>query len=189
MEKTPDYAQGHLLVAAVRVLEHREGKPPTYEEIGGLLGISHEVVGAYARALRDQGIIKILETPFDTRVEVADYLKLEELPREARTAAMKGEVDAFLERTRTKQEKVEDLFKGGKFKEEQKKKFAGLEEQLKGFQKKKVRDPFAKSEPPPGEADPEEAEPTEAEPEGADPTAAEPTGTEPEEADPKETGE
>ncbi len=179
MEKTPEYAQGHLLVAAVRVLEHREGKPPTYEEIGALLGISHEVVGAYARALRDQGIVKILETPFDTRVEVAEYLKLEDLPREARTAAMKGEVDAFLERTRTKHEKVEDLFKGGKFKEEQKKKFAGLDEQLKGFQKKKVRDPFAKNGAPPGEADP-----TGAEPEETDPAEAEP-----EKADPKEAGD
>jgi hypothetical protein len=177
MEKAPDYTQGHLLVAAVRVLEHREGKPPTYEEIGALLGISHEVIGAYARALRDLGIVRILETPFDTRVEVADHPKLEELPREARTAAMKGEVDAFLERTRTKHEKVEDLFKGGKFKEEQKKKFAGLDEQLKGFHKKKVRDPFAKTEPPPGEADPGEADPEEAEPEEADPAGAEPEET------------
>jgi hypothetical protein len=183
MEKAPDYAQGHLLVAAVRVLEHREGKPPTYEEIGALLGISHEVIGAYARALRELGIVRILETPFDTRVEVTDHPKLEELPREARTAAMKGEVDAFLERTRTKHEKVEDLFKGGKFKEEQKKKFAGLDEQLKGFHKKKVRDPFAKSEPGPGQDGPADAEAEATEPEEADRAEAEAEAAEPEETD------
>ncbi len=146
MDKAPDYAQGHLVVAAVRILEHRHAKPPTMEEIGELLAVSHEVVGAVARALRDHGIVKILETPFDTRVEVTDHLKLEDLPREARTAAMKGEVDAFLERTRSKHEKVEDLFKSGQYQEEKKKKFAGLEDQLKDFHKKKVHDPFAKDE-------------------------------------------
>ena len=65
-------------------------------------------------------------------------------------------------------EKVEDLFKGGKFQQEQKKKFAGLEQQLKGFQKKKVRDPFAKDEPSPDRADPADTEAEAAEPEDAD---------------------
>jgi hypothetical protein len=171
MDKAPDYAQGHLVVAAVRILEHRHGKPPTMEEIGELLAVSHEVVGAVARALRDHGIVKILETPFDTRVEVTDHAKLEELHREARTAAMKGEVDAFLERTRSKHEKVEDLFKSGKYQEEKKKKFAGLEEQLKDFHKKKVRDPFARDEASgeaeDGESD-EGAEEATAEDQGAD---------------------
>jgi len=149
-EPRPDYAQGHLVVAAVRILEHRNGKPPTYEEIGSLLGISHEVVGAVARALRTHGVVRILETPFDTRLEVTDHTLLESLPKEQATAAMKGEVDAFLERSRSKQEDIESLFKGGAYEKKKKERFAGLEEQLKDFQKKKVHDPFA--------APPEQAE-------------------------------
>ncbi|MFO7767942.1 MAG: helix-turn-helix domain-containing protein [bacterium] len=148
MEHTPSYSQGHLMVAAVRVLEHRLAKPPTYEEIGELLGISHEVVGAMARSLESAGIVKILKTPFDTRVEVKDHLALEELPREEKGAAMKGEVEAFLKKARGKQEALESELASGDFQEKQKKKFADLESQLKDFQKKKAKDPFAR---PPGE--------------------------------------
>ena len=153
-EPTPDYAQGHLVIAAVRILEHRNGKPPTYEEIGGLLGISHEVVGAVARALKSHGAVKILETPFDTRLELDDHTLLENLPKERATPAMKGEVDAFLERTRSKQEDIESLFKSGEYEKKKKEKFAGLDQQLKDFKKKKVRDPFASSGS--DEEDPEE---------------------------------
>lgn len=145
MEYTPSYSQGHLLVAAVRVLEHRLAKPPTYEEIGELLGISHEVVGALARSLEAAGVVKILKTPFDTRVEVKDHQALEELPREEKGAAMKGEVEAFLKKARGKQEELESELAGGEFQERKKKKYADLESQLKDFQKKKVQDPFARS--------------------------------------------
>jgi len=145
MEHTPSYSQGHLLVAAVRVLEHRLAKPPTYEEIGELLGISHEVVGALARSLESAGIVKVLTTPFDTRVEVKDHTTLEELPREEKGAAMKGEVEAFLKKARGKQEELESELSGGEFQERKKKKFADLESQLKDFQKKKTKDPFARS--------------------------------------------
>lgn len=147
MEATPSYDQGHLVVAAVRILEHRNEKPPTMEEIGELVGISHEVIGVVARALQGRGIVKILATPFDTRVEIADYLKLEELPREQMSAAMKSEVDAFLARSRSKKKEIESLFKSGVLEKEKKEKFAGLDQQLKDFQSKKTGDPFAAPEP------------------------------------------
>ena len=143
MEATPSYDEGHLVVAAVRVLEHRNEKPPTMEEIGELLGISHEVIGAYARALQSHQIVKILETPFETLVEIAEYEKLEDLPREHVGSAMKSDVDAFLERSRSKKEDIDELFKSGEFEKEKKEKFADLDEQLKSFKDKKVVDPFS----------------------------------------------
>ncbi len=151
MEHTPSYSQGHLLVAAVRVLEHRLAKPPTYEEIGELLGISHEVVGALARSLEGAGIVKVLKTPFDTRVEIKDHVALEDLPKEEKGAAMKGEVEAFLEKARGRQEALESQLASGEFQEEKKQKFADLESQLKDFQTRKVKDPFARSEEEPEE--------------------------------------
>ena len=144
MEFTPNYDQSHLVVAAVRILAHKDEKPPTMEEIGELLGLSHEVIGAVARALDSRGIVKIHMTPFDTRVEVADHTALEELPREDTGAAMKEEVDAFLERTKEKQEKIEKLFGEEEYQKRKKEKQTGLEAQLKEFQKKKAVDPFAK---------------------------------------------
>lgn len=144
METTPDYDKSHLVVAAARILVDKLEKPPTYEEIGELLGISHEVIGAIARALETRGIVKIRMTPFDTRVEVADHTALEELPRDDRGAAMKGEVDAFIERSKEKQEDIDKLFGEEEYLKRKKEKQAGLEAQLNEFQKKKAIDPFAK---------------------------------------------
>jgi len=141
-EITPDYTQGHLVVAAIRVLEHRGGKPPTMEEVGQLLGISHEVVGAVARALAARGIVKIHMTPFDTRVEAADHTALEELPREGTGAAMQSELDAFQKRRQEKQEKMEQLLGGG-YQKKKAEKHAGLDAQLKEWQKKRAVNPFA----------------------------------------------
>jgi len=156
MEFTPNYDQGHLVVAAARVLAHNLEKPPTMEEIGGLLKISHEVVGAVARALESRGIVKIHKTPFDTRLEVTDHTLLEELPRDDSGADMKGEVEAFLERSKEKQEKMEKLFGEEEYQKRKQKKQADLEAQLREFQKKKAVDPFAK--PDAGEEKEEEAE-------------------------------
>jgi len=152
MEFTPNYDQSHLVVAATRVLAHRQEKPPTMEEIGELLEISHEVIGAVARALESRGIVKIHMTPFDTRVEVIDHTALEELPRDDSGAVMQEEVDAFLERSREKHEEIEQLFGEEEYEKRKKKKQAGLEAQLKEFQKKKVVDPFAKPDVAEGES-------------------------------------
>lgn len=159
MEFTPNYDQGHLVVAAARVLSHKLEKPPTMEEIGELLKTSHEVIGAVARALESRGIVKIHKTPFDTRVEVTDHTLLEELPKDDSGADMKGEVEAFLERSKEKQEKIEKLFGEEEYEKRKKEKQAGLEAQLKEFQKKKAVDPFAKPvEGAEGEEESEEEE-------------------------------
>lgn len=158
METTPNYDRSHLMVAATRVLAHKMEKPPTYEEIGELLGISHEVIGAIARALETRGIVKIRMTPFDTRVEVADHTALEELPRDDRGAAMKEEVDAFIERSKDKQESIDKLFGEEEYLKRKQEKQAGLEAQLKEFQKKKAIDPFAKPVDGNGADDEDESE-------------------------------
>lgn len=158
METTPNYDRSHLMVAAARVLAHKMEKPPTYEEIGELLGISHEVIGAIARALETRGIVKIRMTPFDTRVEVADHTALEELPRDDSGAAMKEEVDAFIERSKEKQESIDKLFGEEEYLKRKQEKQAGLEAQLKKFQKKKAIDPFAKPVDGNGADDEDESE-------------------------------
>ena len=131
-------------MAAVRVLEHRLARPPTYEEIGDLLGISHEIVGQLARSLESRGILSLMKTPFDVKVEIRDHTALEDLPQETAGAAMKGEVEEFLKKARGRQEDLEKKLAGAAFQKDQKKKFEDLEAQLKEFQKQKVRDPFSK---------------------------------------------
>ncbi len=142
MEITPNYQQGHLVVAAARILEHANEKPPTMEEIGVLLHISHEVVGVVARALESHGIVKIHKTPFDTRVEVADHTLLEDLPREDTGAAMREELVEFQQRSEEKQAEIDKLFSDGEYQKKQQEKHVGLDKQLKEWQQKRAINPF-----------------------------------------------
>jgi len=145
METAPNYQQGHLIVAAVRVLEYTTAKPPTMEEIGALLALSHEVVGVVARALESRAIVKIHKTPFDTRVEVVDHTLLEDLPQEDTGAAMREELEDFQQRSQEKRAELDRLFGDGEFQKKQQEKHVGLDQQLKEWQKKRAIDPFAGS--------------------------------------------
>ena len=53
MAQAPGYKEGHLVVAAVRILEVREHHPPTIEEIAGVLRWHPEQVGLIARGLAE----------------------------------------------------------------------------------------------------------------------------------------
>jgi len=153
MESSPDYRQGHLVVAAVRILGHTREKPPTMEEIGELLHISPEVVGVVARGLANKGIVKIHTTPFDTRVDVADHTLLEDLPRDESGAAMTEELEAFRRKIEEKQARIDKLFGEGEVQQKKQEKHAGLDAQLKEWQKKRAINPFAGAASKEGDAD------------------------------------
>ncbi len=74
------YEEGHLFVAAVRVLRHQLGAPPSLEELCSMLGISVEAGGATCRSLAQQNILEMIEDPFSVKVIIQDHLLLEELP-------------------------------------------------------------------------------------------------------------
>ncbi len=156
MESSPNYHQGHLVVAAVRILGHTSEKPPTMEEIGELLHISPEVVGVVARGLASKGIVKIHTTPFDTRVDVAEHTLLEDLPRDETGAAMTEELDEFRKRIEEKQAKIDKLFGGGDYEQQKQEKHAGLDAQLKEWQQKRAINPFADSAGDEDEGEPDE---------------------------------
>ena len=56
MEAGPVYELGHLIVAAIRVISHRESRPPTLKELGDLLGFSPEFTGQLIRGLEEKNI-------------------------------------------------------------------------------------------------------------------------------------
>jgi hypothetical protein len=82
MDKKSIFSEGHLFVAAIRILEHRHGAPPAMDQICEMLGFGAEQAALISRRLIDDGIVRQVEGAFDGRWTVADYLKLEELPRD-----------------------------------------------------------------------------------------------------------
>jgi len=129
MESKNPYYEGHLFVAAIRVLEHRHGAPPSLDQIAELLRLSNEQAGLVSRRLSEGGMIAQVEGAFEGRWVVADHLKLEELPREVESTELDDAIKKFQAERNKIQQKVESI----KEQQAQKRKelFAGLEKKLK----------------------------------------------------------
>lgn len=129
MESKSLYAEGHLFVAALRILEHRHKAPPALDQISEMLGFSAEQTGLLSRRLHQRGIIELVESAYGDRWAVADHEKLETLSRESESSQLDDEVKKFQAERNKISQKVEH------FKEQQAKKqkdlFSELQKKLK----------------------------------------------------------
>jgi DNA-binding Lrp family transcriptional regulator len=136
MEFVPEYEEGHLLVAAVRVLMHREGRSPTPDEAAALLGLSPEKVHILVHELRKRGVLKALEGPFDLRLDVGDVAPLEELPKGQTGPAIASELEQFHSEQAEKKKEMERMFRGGEADKRRQDRVAKLEAEFNKFKPK-----------------------------------------------------
>jgi hypothetical protein len=130
------YQNGHLVVAAIRVLTHRRNGPPSVDAVTELLNFSPEQANLLCSKLHELGIVECLEGGFGTRLFVRDHVKLEDLPDEAQTPAFAEAIKKFQEEKKSLTRKVDAI----KAEQAEKKKalHAELEKQLR---EKLVRQP------------------------------------------------
>ncbi|MFH1265846.1 MAG: hypothetical protein ABIK89_08960 [Planctomycetota bacterium] len=136
MEFIPGYEESHLLVAAVRVLAHREGRSPTPGEVAGFLDIVPEKVNILVHELRRRGILKALEGPFETRLDPGDPAPLESLPRGGAGPSIQGELEEFHSQLQEKKKEMERMFRGGEADRKRKARVAKLEQEFSRFKPK-----------------------------------------------------
>ena len=136
MEYSPEYEESHLLVAAVRVLMHREGRSPTPDEVAALLRISPEKAHILVHELRKRGILRALEGPFDLRLDVGDVAPLEELPKGQTGPAIASELEQFHSEQAEKKKEMERMFRGGEADRRRKERVAKLEREFSKFKPK-----------------------------------------------------
>lgn len=129
MESKNPYKEGHLFVAAIRVLENRHQAPPSLEQIAELLDFSAEQTGLISRRLQEEGIARMVESAYGDRWAVADHLELEALPQDVQTSQLDDQLKQFQAEKDKITQKVEAI------KDQQAKKqkdlFADLEKKLK----------------------------------------------------------
>lgn len=133
--KTNDfYTQAHLIVAAIRILEHRHATPPSVEQMCETLAFSIEQGHRLCNRLKEMDIIDITSGAFGTRLFIVDPLKIEEIPRGETGSGMEAELRKFRDTQKGLEKKVETI----KAEQEKKKKalFADLEKQFKKQSKK-----------------------------------------------------
>ena len=141
MARKPSYEDGHLVVAAIRVLCHRAAKPPTPEDVAGLLDLPADFVRAVIIALGTLGVLRVIENPFETRAELGDHRLLEDLPRASESPSIKDELDSFVERKKKEAKDTEKMFSPGEMEKKKKEKMSKLDDEMKRMKKPGCR-PF-----------------------------------------------
>jgi hypothetical protein len=130
------YTDAHLIVAAARVLEHRDSAPPTLDAVCQSLSFSLEQGGHICRKLKELGIIDMVEGAYGDRLYIKNHLKIEDIPRGAKESRLDDELKKFQSTQKKLSQKVELI----KAEQEEKKKnlFAKLEKEMKkGLEGKK----------------------------------------------------
>ncbi len=135
------YAEGQLLVAAVRVSEHLHQHPPKEAEISELLGWPMEKAAFLLRGLVEEGILARVGSAYDERYEIRDHTKLEFLPEDDEDMGIAADIQAFEEKKAEDQAKLENLFVDGE-EPEKKKRIENLDDEFQQFQGGKPKNPF-----------------------------------------------
>jgi len=133
--------EAHLLLAGIRVLSHRLGRPPSPEELAELLEQSSSPVRLQLNFLEERGAVTLIKSAFETHVEITDHLAVEELPEQS-GPEITADLEAFDRRKKDEAEKMAHLFDSGEHEEEQKRKMDKMGKDLEDFRRKKPLNPF-----------------------------------------------
>jgi hypothetical protein len=139
---TPTRQAGHLIVAAIRVLSHREERLPRPEEIAQLLEMPPAALRVDLAALHDLGIVAIVESAFDTQVEIRDYRLLEELAPEEQDGDLSADLAAFDQRKQEEADRMDRLFGEGDHERKQAERLRKMDSDLQEFRQRKPPNPF-----------------------------------------------
>jgi hypothetical protein len=142
MAVKPSREDGHLIVAAVRVLSHNAAKPPTPEEIADLLGLAPEFARNLVVALGDEGILRVVVNPFEIRAEVGDYTRLEDLPAESTAPTIQDELEDFVKRKQEAIEETEKMLNLDEIEKKKREKLSRLEDEMKRMKDRGQSPPF-----------------------------------------------
>lgn len=133
--------EAHLLLAGIRVASHREGRPPTPEELADLLGLPASAVRLQLSFLEERGAVALVRSAFETHCEIRDHFQVEELPEES-GPEISEDLKDFDRRKKEEAEKMAHLFDSGEHQDRQREKMDKMGDELKAFRKKKPTNPF-----------------------------------------------
>ncbi len=137
----PTRTEAHLIVAAIRVLENRLKKLPVPVEIADLLEMSESAVRLQLNHLSDLGIVVVVESAFETHVEIKQYLLIEELAAET-GPEIADDLAAFDLKQEEEAQKMANLFDSGEHEQKRQDRMDKMDEELQSFKGRKPRNPF-----------------------------------------------
>jgi len=130
------YSKAHLIVAAIRILEHHKGEPPSSKDVSVTLSIAVEQVNRLCKKLDEMGIIEAVEGAYGSRLFVRNHLKIEEIEQGVSESSIEDEVKKFKSTRKDVDQKV--LTIQAEQEKKQRDLFAEIEKKLKKGMKKKT---------------------------------------------------
>lgn len=134
MENAELYANGHLIVAAIRLLQHQRKSSPTMEDICQLLAFSLEKGYLICKKIIEMKVIESIKGPFGIRLTIKDHLLLEDIPKTESSDSLAAELEAFQAVKKDYKQQIEAV--QAEQTQKQKDLFSKIEKQFKSGLKK-----------------------------------------------------
>jgi len=129
MQNSDFYSDAHLVVAAIRVLTHRNSTPPSMDEVCRIISFSLEQGNFICKKLKEIGIVDVVEGGFGTRLFIKNHLKIEEISRDKKEDKLGEALKEFQDSKKDFTREIESF--QAKQAKKQKDLFVELEEKLK----------------------------------------------------------
>jgi len=109
MIKNNLYTLAHLVVAAIRIHEHKHSGPPTIENVCDALSISLEEGNRLSLKLNEMQIIEALEKPGGVRLFVKNHILIEDIAKQPEINNLQSELDQFKESKKEQIKKIKSI--------------------------------------------------------------------------------
>jgi hypothetical protein len=129
------YSQAHLVIAAIRIFEHINSRPPSIDDLCRTINFSIEKGNFICRKLEELEIVEAVDGSYGTRLFVRDHLKIEDIPRGETDHKFEDELKKFQDNRKAFSQKMETFH--AQQKQKKKDLFAEMEKKLKEEMDKK----------------------------------------------------
>lgn len=104
------YEQAHLVIAALRLWVHREGRQPTVEDLSDSTGFSLDATQYICKRLEEVEAITITEGAFENRFSIQDHLMIEEIPELEEGPSVDEQLSKIESERREREKSIEERF-------------------------------------------------------------------------------
>ncbi len=136
------YEEAQILLAGVRLFQHREQRFPSLEELAEWIRFSVESVHHLCNRLEELGALERIRGAFDDRVCLKDPLRAESLRRAPDSPDIGEDVKHWKEEREKKLKEVEEIFADRREGKKKKAQFAAIEEKLRKGGKEERKSPL-----------------------------------------------
>jgi DNA-binding Lrp family transcriptional regulator len=136
------YEEAQILLAGVRLFQHREGRLPSLNELAEFTRFSVESVHHLCNRLEKVGALERIRGAFDDRICLKDPLQAESFREVPDSPDIGKDVKQWKEQRDTRLREVEERFSGESARREKQDQFAEIEEKLRKGGKEERKSPL-----------------------------------------------